>query len=167
VGNSDHGLVEADGSVVGTIAANKRFRAAALLGRGSSAELERMKRAAIVVGYVMIVVGMPFVLDACLSSMHRCTWHRGVDCGHYSCVLAFVAWASGPAVLALSIVAFLTILLPLVVLVHRFSDLRYLGRDNYGRMARISRSWIAVRPGMGCFVAGRLCCGSLGVPTAL
>jgi hypothetical protein len=66
-----------------------------------------MKHAAVICGYVILSVGMPFALDA---SMY-------VDLAVISAItfmfaFAFVAWARGSALLALSIVVLLTVVLP-------------------------------------------------------
>lgn len=73
--------------------------------------LERMKRTAIIIGYVVAIIAIPFVLK---SSMHFDL--AVMSAITFLFVFAFVVWARGPTVLALSIVVLLTVVFPVAVL---------------------------------------------------
>jgi hypothetical protein len=70
-----------------------------------------MRQAAIIIGYGIAILGMPFVLDA---SMYVDS--AVVAAVTFLFVFAFVAWARGRTVLALCIVVLLTIMFPVAVL---------------------------------------------------
>lgn len=70
-----------------------------------------MRRAAIIIGYVIAIVGMPFALDA--STYVELALTSTLT---FLFVFAFVAWARGSAGLALSIVVLLTVAFPAAVL---------------------------------------------------
>lgn len=68
-----------------------------------------MKKIAIILGYIIAVITAALGLDSSIQVAI-------VAAATFLFVVAFVAWASGSAVLALSTVLFLTILFPVLVL---------------------------------------------------
>ena len=91
-----------------------------------------MKKTAIILGYIIAVIAAALGLDASIQVAI-------VAAVTFLFVVAFVAWASGSAVFALSTVAFLTILFPVVVMLLIGSPVYASWKETLGTIVDASR----------------------------